>query len=92
MSTNHIDIGIVFYLMNEPNLSHLSNISTRDTNMNNLVSALQLIINQQYQIIKKHEKDIVELQTSLSDIKYLLSGQRFMRSMSCESELDNITY
>lgn len=78
--------------MDEPNLSQLSNISTTDTNMSNLISSLKIIINQQYHFIKKHEKEIMELQTSLSDIKHMLSGRQFMRSMSCESELDNITY
>jgi hypothetical protein len=78
--------------MDEPNLSQLSNISTTDTNMSNLISSLKIIINQQYHFIKKHEKEIMELQTSLSDIKHMLSGRQFIRSMSCESELDNITY
>ena len=45
--------------MNEPTLPQLSSISTNtDVNMNNLISALQIIINQQYDIIKRHEKEI----------------------------------
>ena len=78
--------------MDEPNLSQLSNISTRDTNIITLVSSLKIIINQQYHFIKKHENEIAELQKSLSEIKHMLSGRQFMRSMSCESDLGNITY
>lgn len=78
--------------MDEPNLSQLSNISTRDTNIITLVSSLKIIINQQYHFIKKHENEIAELQKSLSEIKHILSGRQFMRSMSCESDLGNITY
>lgn len=79
--------------MNEPTLSQLSSIDTNtNVNMNNLISALQIIINQQYDIIKRHEKEIHELHTSLSDIKHILSGRQFLRSLSSESDLDNITY
>ena len=74
--------------MNEPTLPQLSSISTNtDVNLNNLISALQIIINQQYDIIKRHEKEIKELHASLSDIKHILSGRRFLRSMSSEIEL-----
>lgn len=79
--------------MNEPTLSQLSSISTNsDVNLNNLISALQIIINQQYNIIKRHENEIKELHKSLSEIKHMLSGRQFLRSLSSESDLDNITY
>lgn len=78
--------------MDEPNLSQLFNISTTDTKLNTLISSLKIIINQQYHFIKKHENEIAELQKSLSEIKHILSGRQFMRSMSCESDLGNITY
>lgn len=78
--------------MDEPNLSQLSNISTTDPNINTLISSLKIIINQQYHFITKHENEIADLQKSLSEIKHMLSGRQFMRSMSCESDLGNITY